>query len=93
MIYVKFHLNSINFCSGFGPNCENTIIQMVISFPKFSFCSDDFTAKINLLALPAIATKFSLNATASEYVRHISEQIYIFDFDGIFLLQIILMCI
>lgn len=57
------------YCRGFGPNCENTNIKMIISLPVSSFNSDDFTAKIKLLALPVIETKFSMNATASKYLQ------------------------
>lgn len=67
--FWKFHLNSINFCRGFGPNCENTNIKLVMSMPTFSFYADDFTAKVNVLSLPAIATRFSMTATGSEYLR------------------------
>lgn len=55
---MKLRLNSINFRRGFGPNCTNTNVKITIRVPKPFFYSDDFTAKINLLTFPTIATIF-----------------------------------
>lgn len=66
---MKLRLNSINFRRGFGPNCTNTNVKITIRVPKPIFYSDDFTAKINLLTFPTIATKFSLNSTYSKYIQ------------------------